>query len=72
MQSNGIDLRWGRVRYYDKNEGSYLLDPWLKNKEYKKQSEFRLYFKRKEEGATAIIIKSIEDIADAFHIVKNG
>lgn len=72
MQSNGIDLRWGRVRYYDKNEGSYLLDPWLKNKEYKKQSEFRLYFKRKEEGPAAIIIKSIEDIADAYHIEKNG
>lgn len=70
MQSNGIDLKWGRVRYYDKNEGSYLLDPWLKSKEYEKQSEFRLYFKRKEEGPAAIVIKSIEDIAEAYHIEK--
>lgn len=71
MQSHGINLRWGRVRYYDKNEGSYLLDPWLKNKDYEKQSEFRLYFKRKEEGSAAIIIKSIEDIAEAYHIDRN-
>lgn len=72
MRSNNIDLKWGRVRYYDKNEGSFLLDPWLKNKNYAKQSEFRLYFKRKEEGPAALIIKSIEDISEAYHIEKES
>lgn len=72
MRSNNIDLKWGRVRYYDKNEGSFLLDPWLKNKNYAKQSEFRFYFKRKEEGPAALIIKSIEDISEAYHIEKES
>lgn len=71
MRSNNIELKWGRVRYYVKTEGSYLLDPWLKTKEYAHQSEFRLYFKRKEEGSAAIVIKSIEDIAEAYRIESN-
>lgn len=68
MHSNNINLQWGRVRYYEKNEGSYFLDPWMKEKKFAQQSEFRLYFRMKEAGSKAILINSIEDIAEACKI----
>lgn len=68
MRANDIELQWGRVRYYNKKEGSYYLDPWLKGKKYAQQSEFRLYFKMKETGPQKILINSIEDIAEACKI----
>ena len=68
MRANNIELQWGRVRYYEKNESSYYLDPWLKEKKYAKQSEFRFYFNMKEAGPKAILINSIEDIAEACKV----
>lgn len=68
MRSNNINLQWGRVRYYEKNEGSYFLDPWMKEKKFAQQSEFRLYFRMKEAGSKAILINSIEDVAEACKI----
>lgn len=70
MRAHNINLRWGRVRYYDKSEGSFLLDPWLKNKEFARQSEFRLYFSMVETKAKILQIGSIEDISVAFRFEK--
>lgn len=68
MRAKNIDLQWGRVLYYGKNEGSYYLNPWLKEKKYAKQSEFRLYFKMKETEPQKFFLNSIEDIAEACKI----
>lgn len=68
LKANNHTLEWGRVRYYDKAEGSYLLDPWLKTKEYEYQSEFRLFFPMKETKAKVLQLGSTEDIAQAFSI----
>ena len=62
------DLKWGRVQYYDKSKGSYILTPWLKEKYYANQSEFRLYIKHQERSFAVIIIDSIQDIANAYHL----
>lgn len=70
LKANNKTLEWGRVRYYDKMEGSYLLDPWLKTKDYEYQSEFRLFLPMKETKAKVLQIGSIEDIAQAYSYVK--
>ena len=68
LKANNKSLEWGRVRYYDKSEGSFLLNPWLKTKDYEYQSEFRLFVPMKETKAKVLQIGSIEDIAQAFSI----
>lgn len=70
LKAHSLNLDWGRVRYYDKTEGSFLLDPWLKLKSFEYQREFRLFFHMIENKAKVIQIGSIEDIAKAYRIQK--
>jgi hypothetical protein len=72
LESHHKKLEWGRVHYYDKSEGSFFLNPWLKPKEFEYQREFRLYFAMKETKAKVLQIGSIEDIACAYHISLRG
>lgn len=70
LRAHCINLDWGNVRYYDKTEGSFLLDPWLKPKGFEYQKEFRLFFPMAENKAKVLQIGSIEDIAIACRIQK--
>ena len=70
LKAHGLNLEWGRVRYYDKTDGSFLLDPWLKLKNFEYQKEFRLFFPMVESKAKVLQIGSIEDIALAYRIQR--
>lgn len=72
LNAHNISMKWGRVRYYDKTAGSYLLDPWLKPKEFEYQKEFRLFFPMIESKAKVLQLGSIEDIASAYRIQKRN
>ena len=70
LKAHSLNLDWGRVRYYDKIDGSFLLDPWLKLKNFEYQKEFRLFFPMVETKAKVLQIGSIEDIAVAYRIQR--
>lgn len=64
----GGDFGWGWVRYYDANEGSFFIDPWMKRKEFEYQSEYRIYIRNQGDNPITLRIGSIEDISDCIII----